>query len=65
MDFEKLKPLSTAVLMPNRLTTLYTGTVNIPADAPTGPVEVEFGLGYAGMPPLRGQSERKGSQIVK
>jgi hypothetical protein len=65
MDFEKLKPLATAVLMPNEATTLYAGTINVPADAPAGPVEVEFGLGYEGMPPLRAQSERRLSQVVR
>ena len=28
----------------------------VPADLPAGEARVEFGLGYAGMPPLRGQS---------
>jgi hypothetical protein len=65
MDFERLRPLDTAVLMPSKPTKLYSGTVNIPVKAPVGPVEVEFGLGYEGMPPLRGLSGRKVSQIVK
>ncbi|MFK8164898.1 MAG: ArnT family glycosyltransferase [Lewinella sp.] len=65
MDFEQQKPLATAVLMPNVPTTLYRRGIEIPVDAPAGPVEIEFGLGYNGMPPLRGQSERVFSQVVR
>ncbi len=35
---------------------LYEGPLSIPPTAPEGEVDLEFGLGYRGMPPLRGQS---------
>ncbi len=35
---------------------LYVGSLFIPPLAPAGEAALEFGLGYRGMPPLRGQS---------
>jgi hypothetical protein len=37
---------------------LYRGPVTVPPSAPPGEVGLEFGLGYQGMPPLLGQSNK-------
>ena len=47
---------------PTELT--YTGRFRTWGNTPPGPAEVELGLAYAGMPPLRGQSERAAVVIV-
>ncbi len=43
---------------------LYEGPLTIPPTAPAGEVDLEFGLGYRGMPPLRGQSAPLGWTIL-
>lgn len=46
-------------------TAVFLGSFRTFNDSPLGPVEIEFGLGYAGMPPLRGQSQRYPVVIVE
>jgi hypothetical protein len=58
MRFWKLRPLKTTVLQRDEQTNLFIGQLQLPADLAPGEVELELGLGYEGMPPLRGQSVR-------
>ena len=55
-DYWKLGPMETTTLPPDDTTLLYRGRLTVPDTVPTGEVELTFGLGYRGMPPLRGQS---------
>ncbi len=55
--FWKLEPLELKEISGGGARVLYAGPLRIPMDVPPGKVYLEFGLGYRGMPPLRGQSE--------
>lgn len=54
----KLRANNFAELKQGVTTMQYEQPFLVPEGLPTGPVKVEFGLGYQGMPPLRGQSAR-------
>ncbi|MTB51815.1 glycosyltransferase family 39 protein [Lewinella sp. W8] len=56
MDFVKLRPLISNILPADSEQLLFAGTITIPEDAVLGKTNIELGLGYQGMPPLRGQS---------
>ncbi len=59
MVFWKLTPPTTPLLPRDATTTvLFSGELELPEDLPAGEVEIEWGLGYQGMSPLRGQSEK-------
>ena len=53
------------VIRPGQLTGLFRGAFRTFNDSPLGPAEIEFGLAYAGMPPIRGQSVRYPIVVVK
>jgi hypothetical protein len=54
----KLKPKGFAELNSGQQRFSYEQAFVVPEKLPIGPAKVEFGLGYKGMPPLRGESER-------
>ena len=57
-DYWPLRPLQTDSLRAGRETVLYRGEVSVPDSLPvSGEARLGFGLGYRGMPPLRGQSQ--------
>ena len=56
MAIIRLKPLATGRLEADRESVVYEGTLKIPAEAVVGEASYEIGLGYAGMPPLRGDT---------
>ena len=56
MVYWKLGALAVPVLAPNNTTLLYRGVLTIPNRVAPGYKELAFGLGYRGMPPLRGQT---------
>ncbi len=55
MSYWRLGPLATDRLTPGDTTLLFDGTVLLPEDTPAGAALLELGLGYEGMPPIRGQ----------
>jgi len=56
-QYKALRPLTTTILLGNNIEqTIYKGNLYIPKDLPDGEVLFQLGLGYRGMPPLRGQS---------
>jgi hypothetical protein len=58
VSFLKLRPLANHQLPAARVQLLYHGDFAAPTDIPSGETIIELGLGYRGMPPLKGQSER-------
>ena len=60
MYYWKLRPQHFTTLTAGPQTFSYDQPFLVPEELPLGPAKVEFGLGYEGMPPLRGQSERVG-----
>jgi hypothetical protein len=58
MLYWKLQPQDFSTLSPGQRTFSYEQVFKVPKELPTGPAKVEFGLGYEGMPPLRGESKR-------
>ncbi|WP_187271171.1 ArnT family glycosyltransferase [Neolewinella aurantiaca] len=54
----KLRPENFTELSSGERLFTYGAPFVVPTDLPAGAAEVEFGLGYTGMPPLRGESER-------
>lgn len=58
IHYWKLKPEGFGLLSPGVRRFSYQQPFLVPDKLPAGPVEVEFGLGYEGMPPLRGESKR-------
>ena len=54
----KLPTKDFELLQPGQRTFSYKRPFVVPEELPVGEAKVEFGLGYKGMPPLRGQSER-------
>jgi hypothetical protein len=63
--YRQLYPDNFGILYPGRRTFDYKKPFRIPSSWPAGPVEVEveFGLGYGGMPPLRGQSVKETMEV--
>ncbi len=57
MSFYKLGEKAANQLAADQTAAVFTGNLRIMNNLPPGPAVVEFGLGYPGMPPLRGQSE--------
>lgn len=57
MSFYKLGEKATNQLTADQIAAVFTGNLRIMNNLPPGPAVVEFGMGYPGMPPLRGQSE--------
>ena len=55
-NYWELGPLETTTLPRNDTTLLYRGILTVPDSIAQGARELTFGLGYRGMPPLRGQS---------
>ena len=53
--FWRLQPLEDSLLSAGTAE-VYRGKLHLPEDLSPGVVELSFGLGYRGMPPLRGQS---------
>ncbi|MCX8210634.1 MAG: glycosyltransferase family 39 protein [Lewinella sp.] len=58
MLYWKLQPQDFSTLSPGQRTFSYEQVFKVPKELPTGRAKVEFGLGYEGMPPLRGESKR-------
>jgi len=54
----KLRTKDFDLLRPGMRTFSYDQAFLVPGELPAGPAQVEFGLGYKGMPPLRGESMR-------
>lgn len=66
MRFWALKRGSVTTFLPaGKTTSVFSGQFRTYHDAPLGPAEVEFGLAYKGMPPIRGQSVRYPVVIVE
>jgi hypothetical protein len=57
--------LSKTTLTPNTPGMLWAGTFQVYANSPLGPAEIEFGLAYKGMPPIRNQSARYSVIIIE
>lgn len=55
----------TSILPAGEVTPVFSGQFRTYHDAPLGPAEIEFGLAYEGMPPIRGQSIRYPVIIVE
>lgn len=53
--FWRLSPLQTNKLMRGEETVLFEGELTVPTEPPGETLELTIGLGYRGMPPLRGQ----------
>ena len=54
----KLRPENFEALRPGRRALRHDQPFIVPEELPPGAAKIEFGLGYDGMPPLRGQSAR-------
>ncbi|NJO86876.1 MAG: hypothetical protein HC821_02160 [Lewinella sp.] len=64
--YQALTPLLTRRLLAGRLgQPIFEGSLKLDPDLPPGAVKLHLGLGYTGLPPLRGQSATAQAVIIR